>query len=230
MVVVRAGSFPMGSPESEPGRGNDEGPQHTVTVAQPFAVGKYEVTFDEWDACVAAGGCQHTPGDELWGRDRRPVVNVSWNDAQAYVSWLTRKTGKGYRLLSEAEWEYAARARSTTAYPWGHDKGTIRANFRYSGSQWSDRLTAPVGSFAPNGFGLYDMIGNVWEWTQDCWNGSYQGAPSDGLAWLTGDCGRRVVRGGCWNRHPEVARAAYRTWLEPGLRTDILGFRLARTL
>jgi formylglycine-generating enzyme required for sulfatase activity len=121
---------------------------------------------------VAAGGCKQKPGDEGWGRGRQPVINVSWEDAQAYVAWLTTKTGKGYRPLSEAEAEYAARAGSTTAYPWGEDPGTNRANFGFSGSQWSDKQTAPVGSFAPNAFGLYDMIGNVWEWTQDCWNDS----------------------------------------------------------
>jgi formylglycine-generating enzyme required for sulfatase activity len=230
MVVVPARSFIMGSPETEAGRSRYEGPQHRVIFAKPFAVGKYELTFDEWDACVADGGCKHKPGDEGWGRGRRPVIKVSWDDARAYVAWLAKKTGKGYRLLSEAEWEYAARAGSTTAYPWGQEPGTNRANFSGSGSQWSGEQTAPVGRFKANAFGLFDMIGNVWEWTQDCWNDSYAGAPKDGSAWLKGDCGRRVVRGGSWVYGPENARAAFRFRDGPGGRYSFLGFRLARTL
>ncbi|MEF8750974.1 MAG: SUMF1/EgtB/PvdO family nonheme iron enzyme [Candidatus Accumulibacter necessarius] len=230
MVVIPAGSLLMGSPAAEKGRRDWEGPQHKVTLPQAFAVGRYEVTFDEWDACVAAGGCRHTPGDANWGRGRRPVINVNWDDAQAYVAWLVKKTGKAYRLLSEAEWEYAARAGTATAYPWGEDLGTNRGNFAFSGSQWSGKQTAPVGSFAPNGFGLYDMIGNVWEWTQDCWNETYTGAPDDGRAWESGDCGRRVVRGGSWCFELVIARAAFRNRYVPGLRNYFLGFRLARTL
>ena len=230
MVVIPAGKFTMGSPDSEVGRSKDEGPQHTVTIARPFAVSKYEVTFDEWDACVAAGGCTHKPEDAGWGRGKRPVINVSWDDAQAYVAWLSKKTGKRYRLLSEAEWEYAARGGTTTRYPWGDEPGTNRANFDGSGSQWSGKQTAPVGSFEPNAFGLYDMIGNVWEWVQDCWNDSYQGAPADGSAWESGNCGQRVVRGGSWNNYPEDARVANRSRRGPTVRYNIQGFRLARTL
>ena len=166
-----------------------------------------------------------------WGRGRRPVVNVSWEDAQTYVAWLAKKTGKGYRMLSEAEWEYAARAGTTSAYPWGSEPGQGRANFSGSGSQWSGKQTAPVGSFTSNDFGLYDMIGNAWEWTEDCWNESYTtDAPADRSPWLQGDCGRRVVRGGSWGNRPGDARAAFRLWVEPGLRDNNLGFRLARTL
>jgi formylglycine-generating enzyme required for sulfatase activity len=230
MVVVPAGSFMMGSHETEAGRSSAEGPQHRVTLAQPFAVGKYELTFDEWDACVAAGGCQQKPDDEGWGRGRQPVINVSWDDAQAYVSWLAKKTGKGYRLLSESEWEYAARAGSTTAYPWGQEPGTNRANFSNSGSEWSGKQTAPVGLFKPNDFGLYDMIGNVEEWTQDCCSESHFGAPADGSPWIKGDCGQRAVRGGSWYSTPVDARAAGRNGDGPGGRSRYLGFRLARTL
>jgi formylglycine-generating enzyme required for sulfatase activity len=201
-----------------------------VTLARPFAVGKYAVTFDEWDACVAAGGCTHKPGDRGWGRGRQPVIDVSWQDAQAYVSWLAKKTGQPYRLLSEAEWEYAARAGTTTRYPWGDEPGTNRANFSGSGSKWSRRQTAPVGSFDANAFGLHDMIGNVWEWVQDCWNESYKGAPLDGRPWEEGDCGRRVLRGGSWDIIPEYARAAVRIRDEPGEGVYNVGFRLARTL
>jgi formylglycine-generating enzyme required for sulfatase activity len=219
MVVVPAGTFMMG-----------EGPQHKVTIARPFAVGKYPVTFDEWDACVNAGGTKYEPVDSGWGRGKRPVINVSWDDAQVYVAWLSKKTGMPYRLLSEAEWEYAARAGTTTRYPWGDEPDTNHANFRDSGSQWSGKQTAPVGSFEPNAFGLHDMIGNVWEWLQDCWNNSYSGAPTDGSAWEAGDCGRRVVRGGSWDSYPENARVADRSGDGPTVRYFGLGFRLARTL
>ena len=210
MVVIPAGTFMMGSPDSEVGRSKDEGPQRKVTIARPFAVSRYEITFDQWDACMKEGGCKDMPKDEGWGRGKRPVINVNWDNAQNYAAWLAKKTGKPYRLLSEAEWEYAARGGTTTRYPWGDEPGTNRANFNGSGSQWSGKQTAPVGSFEPNAFGLYDMIGNVWEWVEDCWNDSYQSAPTDGSAWESGDCGRRVVRGGSWYNEPESARVAIR--------------------
>ena len=201
MVVVPAGSLMMGSPPGEEGRSSDESPRHRVTIARPFAVGKYEVTFAEWDACVSAGGCGgHRPGDLDWGRGSRPVINVNWKDAKAYVRWLSDKTGKQYRLMSEAEWEYAARGGTTTRYSWGDDIGRNRANCEGCGSRWDDKLTAPVGSFPANVFSLHDMHGNVWEWVEDCWNGNYRGAPSDGNAWMDGDCDIRVLRGGSWNR------------------------------
>jgi formylglycine-generating enzyme required for sulfatase activity len=230
MVVIPAGSFMMGSPKDEEGRSDDEGPQHKVTIARPFAVGKYEVTFDQWDGCVAVGACTVKPGDEGWGRGKRPVINVSWNDAHEYARWLSKKTGTEYRLLSGAEWEYAARAGSTTAYPWGNKPGGNHANFFTSGSQWSGIRTAPAGSFQPNAFGVCDMIGNAWEWTQDCWNESYEGAPADGRPWESGDCGRRVVRGGSWDITLDGSRSANRNWFGPEYRINILGFRLARTL
>lgn len=230
MVVIPAGEFLMGSPKGEQGRYGNEGPQHKVTIGRPIAVGKYAVTFDEWDACVAAQGCSHSPDDLGWGRGRRPVINVSWQDAQEYVSWLSTRTGKSYRLLSEAEWEYAARAGTTTRYPWGDAPGKNLANFVGSGSRWTGKQTAPVGSFPANGFGLYDMIGNVWAWVQDCWNESYDGAPPDGLAWEGGDCGRRVLRGGSWSTLPVLARAACRYRDGPADRGLNVGFRLARTL
>ena len=184
MVVVPAGRFRMGDVS---GAGaSDEKPVHDVILAAPFAVGKYEVTFAEWDACVAAGGCKHRPEDEGWGRGSRPVIDVSWEDTQQYVGWLSRETGKPYRLLSEAEWEYVARAGTTTKYPWGDDIGTNRANCAGCGSQWDNKMTAPVESFEANAFGLFDTAGNVWEWVEDCWNGSYRGAPNDGSAWTSG--------------------------------------------
>jgi formylglycine-generating enzyme required for sulfatase activity len=232
MVVVPAGKFSMGSPASEPGRSADEGPQHTVTLARPFAVGRFEVTFDEWGACAADGGCNgYQPSDEGWGRGRRPVVNVSWDDANAYAAWLSKKTGKSYRLLSESEYEYAARAGRQTAYPWGNAVGTNKANCHSCGSRWDARETAPVGSFAANAFGLYDMVGNVREWTEDCYHDSYNGAPADGSAWTEGaNCYNRVVRGGSWLLAPAFLRTASRYWFTADYRLRYLGFRVARTL
>ena len=237
MVVVPAGSYMMGSPASEEARDGDEGPMHQVTIAQPFAVGKYEVTFAEWEACVAGGGCNgYRPGDNVWGRGRRPVINVSWKDAQAYVRWLSDQTGEAYRLLSEAEWEYVARAGTTTPFHFGETISTEQANydgdFTYgSGRKGEDRgETVPVGRFPANAFGLYDVHGNVWEWTQDCWNKSYAGAPSNGGAWERGACSGRVLRGGSWVNAPRYLRSAYRFRGSAGDRYDNLGFRLARTL
>ena len=171
MIVVPTGSYEMGSPLSEAGRDDDEGPVHQVTIAKPFAVGKYEVTFDEWDACVADGGCKHQKYDRDSDRGNRPV-EVLWDEAQKFVGWLSRVTGKPYRLLSEAEWEYVARAGSTTAYPWGDDIGTNKANCDGCGSQWDEQSTAPVGSFEANAFGIFDTAGNAWEWVEDCYNDS----------------------------------------------------------
>ncbi len=230
MVVVSAGAFSMGSPASEEGRFSTEGPVRRVTIAEPFAVGRYEVTFAEWDACAAAGGCGgYRPDDKGWGRDDRPAINVSWDDAKAYVRWLSEKTGESYRLLSEAEWEYAARAGTATRYSWGDEVGRNRANCRGCGSRWDGESTAPVGSFAANGFGLHDMHGNVWEWVEDCWNRLYRGAPSDGTAWTAGVCSRRVLRSGSWFKVPKVLRSASRIWLGTSIRNDDYGFRVART-
>ena len=234
MMVVPAGSFTMGSPKGEPGRSADEGPQRTVTIARPFAVGRFAVTFDEWDACAADGGCNYRPykpSDEGWGRGRRPVINVSWDDAKAYAAWLSKKTGKPYRLLTGAEYEYATRAGTQTAYPWGNTIGTNNANCHACGSQWDARQTAPVGSFPPNGFGLYDMVGNVEEWMEDCYHESYVGAPTDGSAWIEGaDCSNRIVRAGSWFFAPAFLRSAKRYWFTTDYRLNYLGFRVARTL
>ncbi len=221
MVVIPAGSFMMG--------GLIETPVHRVRV-KAFAIGKYEVTFAEYDACVAAGGCNgHRPKDEGWGRGRRPVINVSWNHAKAYVSWLSRKTGKRYRLPSEAEWEYAARAGTTTAYHWGDGIGRNNANCGGCGSRWDNRRTAPVGSFRPNRFGLHDVLGNLTEWVEDCWHPNYSGAPSDGRAWTSAGCGKRIFRGGTFGSKPLTIRSASRFGYDPALRGSIAGFRVART-
>ena len=250
MVVVPSGSFRMGSPSNETGRGDDEGPQRTVTISKPFAVGKFEVTWAEWEACVDDGGCsdnsnkkyssstdQKYAGDAGYGRGTRPVINVDWNDAKAYVRWLSRKTGDSYRLLSEAEWEYVARAGTNTAYWWGNQASHDYAN--YGKDQCCEGLatgrdrwenTAPVGSFSANAIGLHDLHGNVWEWTEDCWNSSYSGAPSDGSAWLSGACDLRVLRGGSWDINPNRLRSAYRGGYYTSDRLVNLGFRIARTL
>ena len=236
MVVVPAGTYLMGSPVWEAGRDDDEGPQRRVTIGEPFAVGVYEATFAEWDACVRGGGCGRYLPDEGWGRGNRPVIYVSWEEAQAYGRWLSRETGQEYRLLSESEWEYVARAGTTTPFHTGRTISTDQANYdgNYTygaGSEGKYReQTMPVGSFAPNAFGLYDVHGNVWEWTQDCWNESYRGAPEDGSAWERGDCGRRVIRGGGWGNSPGVLRSADRfSWGTTGTHFA-LGFRVARTL
>lgn len=223
MVLIKGGCFMMGSPENEPGRSDTEGPQHKVCV-QDFYMGKTEVSFAQWDACEQAGQCFHAK-DEGWGRGDRPVINVSWNDVQKYLEWLKQQTGKAYRLPSEAEWEYAARAGTTTAYSWGDAVGVNKANCHGCGSQWDNKTTAPVGSFPANGLGLYDMHGNVWEWCADGWHGNYEGAPGDGSVWA-GDNSHRVDRGGAWISPPQTIRAARRYGGTPGDRYNFLGLRL----
>jgi formylglycine-generating enzyme required for sulfatase activity len=237
MIVVPAGQFTMGSPVSEPVRRENEGPQHVVALSRPFAVGRFALTFDEWDACTADGGCNgYKPSDHDWGRGKRPAINVSWNDANAYLAWLSKKTGKRYRLLSEAEREYVTRAGTTTPFWWGSSISTSQANYNGNhtyadGAKGEYRLhTLPVDSFEPNPWGLYQVHGNVWEWVEDCWHTSYQGAPTNGSAWTSGDCKFRTVRGGAWNTHPLSLRAAGRYDNEPVDRGNDLGFRLARTI
>ncbi len=247
MVVVPPGSFMMGSPSSEPGRGEDEGPQHQVAIDYTFAVGVFEIALDEWDACVNAGGCgDHEPGDEGWGRGRRPVINVSWEDAWLYADWLTEQTGREYRLLSEAEWEYVARAGTRTARYWGE---TAHEQCRYAngydavghaeisldiwepvGCRDMQARTGPVGSYRPNPFGLYDVLGNVGEWVDDCANSTYENVPTDGSPRYSGECSSRVVRGGTWINPPRNLRSALRLMRSADFRASVFGFRLARTL
>jgi formylglycine-generating enzyme required for sulfatase activity len=231
MVVVPAREFTMGSPEKEASHLKSEEPQHRVVFAKPFAVSKLVVTFDQWDACVAAGGCTWQPPDSGMGRGIKPVINVNWDDARQYVAWFSRMTGKTYRLLTEAEFEYAARAGREAAYSWGDEIGKGNANCDGCGTKWDNRESSPAGSFKPNAFGLYDMHGNVWEWTEDCFHGDYKGAPQDGSAWTAdADCSRRVVRGGSWYTSPQGLRAASRSGDATGNRYDRLGFRVGRTL
>ena len=228
MVVVPAGTFMMGSPANEVGRRANEGPQHRVTIAQPFAVGRFEITFDEWDACAAHGGCEPKL-EHPWGRGQQPVIRVSWADAKQYVAWIAKLTGKPYRLLTEAEWEYAARAGSPGRFSFGDDEAKLGEHASYYSRQTQPQAQ-PVGSFAPNAFRLYDMHGNVSEWVEDCWNESYEGAPTDGRAWSTGECSAHVARGGSWNNYPRDLRSADRNWVNTGGQSHDLGFRIARAL
>ncbi len=221
--------FQMGSAEAEV---EEEQPVHAVHFVQPFAIGKYEVTFEEYEVYARHTGAE-VPSDQGWGRGRRPVINVSWADAQAYARWLSSATGKSYRLPTEAEWEYASRAGTTTRYWWGDDLGKNHANCEGCGSQWGGERTAPVGSFAPNPWGLYDTLGNVWEWTADCWHDNYLGAPAGGAAWKKeggGDCSRRVVRGGAWFNKPWNIRSALRFGADDVYEFPFLGFRVAEDL
>jgi formylglycine-generating enzyme required for sulfatase activity len=231
MVVVPAGSFQMGSLLGDSDASLDELPKHRVGIAHVFAVSKFELTFDEWDTCVAYGDCRNGISAAQGNRGQQPVINVNWGNAKRYAAWLTKITGKPYRLLTEAEYEYAARAGSTTDYPWGDDLGENHANCNGCRSQWDGRTTAPVGSFAPNAFGLYDMVGNVNQWLEDCDHHNYLDAPEDGTAWLVdGDCASRMVRGGSWINSPQSVRSASRNSGSTDFGSPNLGFRVARTL
>ncbi len=233
LVVVPAGSFTMGSPTGEAGRDSDEGPQHTVTIRQPFAVGKFEVTFAEWEACYAereSGGCQDYWNDQGWGSGRRPVINVTWSGAKRYAAWLSAKTGKPYRLLSEAEWEYAARAGSPARWSFGDRAADLGQHAWFSSNSGS--RTQPVGGKAANPWGLHDMHGNVSEWVEDCWHASYDGAPSDGSAWIAA-CPiafHRIRRGGYWGSPPAHLRSANRNRSVSLDALRHIGFRVGRTL
>lgn len=226
MVAIPAGSFVMGSD----GRHEQERPAHWVTIERPFAIGRYEVTFAEWQACHDEGGCSFVPDDHKWGRDRRPVINVDFAAAGEYVAWLARRTGHAYRLPSEAEWEYAARAGTVTAYWWGDEVGEGNANCRECGTRWSGKGTAPVGSLAANPLGLHDTSGNVWEWVGDCWNPDHAGAPATGTTRLEGDCLNRVIRGGSWYYFSRLSRSAYRFKNDSRVKSYNIGFRVVREL
>jgi formylglycine-generating enzyme required for sulfatase activity len=242
MVVVPAGEFLMGAKEREPGSTPDERPQHRVNFAQPFSAGRFPVTFSEWDACVAARGCNYQPSDQGWGRGSQPVINILWDDAQEYVIWLSRVTGRTYRLLSEAEREYVARAGTTTAYWWGDSFDAAQANCAIGNRERSSassgglqklaatEQTLPVRSFAPNPWGLYQVHGNVYDWVEDCWHDNYDGAPSDGSAWLSESCSGHVLRGGAFSRRAQTARSASRMWVGSSNRVIYMSVRVARTL
>jgi formylglycine-generating enzyme required for sulfatase activity len=238
MRVIPAGAFDMGSPVSEPGRSTFEDVQHHVTIARTFALAENDVTFDQWDACVAGGGCNgYSPGDQGWGRGSRPVINVSWDDAVAYMTWLSVKTNQHYRLPTEAEWEYAARAGTSTIYWWGdvadHDHANYGNDKCCSGlalgaDTWIN--TAPVGSFEANPWGLFDMNGNVMQLVADCWHTSYAGAPVDGSVWAEKGCSVRPARGGSWSGTPAFIRSADRIFVPENTRRTFMGFRVARDM
>jgi formylglycine-generating enzyme required for sulfatase activity len=231
MVVIPAGKFRMGDIQSK--HGKDELPVREVIVKQSFAMGRYEVTFDQYDEFAKATG-RALPEDEGFGRGRRPVIRVSWNEAVAYAEWLSRETGKRYRLPTEAEWEYAARGGTETAYWWGNEMMPGLANCISCGTPADRRQTVPVGSFKPNPFGLYDTVGNVREWVQDCWHDNYQGAPSDGSAWEeehNGNCNGRVNRGGAFRSvNKKNVRSSSREMYRAGARPYWVGFRLVREI
>ena len=224
MVVVPSGEFDMGGKDTP-----YEGPVHRVTISRPFVIQRREVSFDEWDACIADGNCKYRPDDHGWGRGKQPVIDVTWEDARAFAGWLTQKTGQRYRLPSEAEWEYAARAGTTSPFWWGRDAGKSNANCDNCGDVALHK-TMPVGSFRPNGFGLYDTAGNVYEWVEDCWNDNYAKAPKDGSAWTSGQCRQRVVRGGSFANKANVATSAARFRYDLDVRYYANGFRVARDL
>ena len=237
MVVVPGGTFRMGC-VSGLNCLEKEQPVRTVTISQAFAVSKYEITFEDYDRFRYP----NKVNDQGWGRGRRPVIDVSWNDAKEYVAWLSSQSGQTYRLLTEAEWEYAARAGTTTKYHFGNSESDLcryanhadaSTGFNWRNKACSDGVgdqTAVVGRHAPNAFGLHDMYGNVWEWVEDCWNETYSGAPSDGSAWLSGDCDQRVLRGGSWSIGSVNLRSAYRYKITSAFRNYLTGgFRVART-
>jgi formylglycine-generating enzyme required for sulfatase activity len=220
LVEIEAGMTFMGPLLQDRQVGNL---RELITISRPFAVGKFSVTFDEWDACVTANGCGgHRADDRGWGRGRRPVIDVSWDDAKTYVAWLSTRTGKSYRLLTEAEREYVARGGTTSAFWWGDQIGNGLANCSGCGSAWDNKQTAPVGSFRPNAFGLYDLHGNVREWVEDC---AVVAGSAD-----TKSCPARVLRGGSWSTPPRDLRAAMRHDKSPGERSVDVGFRVARSL
>lgn len=226
MVVLAAGSFTMGSVESEPGRTGMEGPRHPVAFGSSFAIGRYEVTFAEYDACVQAGGCSRAPGDQGWGRARRPVVDVSWNEAMEYVTWLSEHTGQRYTLPSESEWEYAARGGTSTPWHTGQAILTDDANILNAFAK-----TVTVGAYRPNAFGLHDVHGNVSEWVLDCLDTGYVGVPNDGAAATGGDCAQqRLRRGGNFASEPSQVRSATRAVGPQNQRYTGVGFRVARAL
>lgn len=226
LVVVPAGLFIMGSN----GTRKTEKPARRVNITKPFAIGRYEVTFKEWFACLEEQACTHNPHDHKWGRKGRPVINVTWDQTEEYAKWLSHKTGFTYRLPSESEWEYAHRAGTTTDFWWGDKAGVNNANCKDCKSQWSAKSSAPVGSFKPNPFGLFDTAGNLFEWVSDCWNPDHRGAPKTTAPRKEGNCNFRVIRGGSFYYFNKVARASYRAKNPPGVKSYWLGFRLVREL
>lgn len=235
MVVVPKGSFMMGTPITEIDRAKGEDPLHRVTFVRPFAVGRFTISFDEWDACLADGGCDGNKGDDKFGRGRMPAQGISFEAAKSYLAWLSRKVGRTYRLPSESEREYFTRAGTTTPFWFGNTISTMNANYRadtpYGNGPHGENSKGPVvvDSYAPNPFGIYQVHGNVWEWTEDCFNKRYtEDTPADGAPWLEGDCSKRMLRGGIWNWSPDVSRSGARD--DATINGSGHSFRVVRTL
>jgi formylglycine-generating enzyme required for sulfatase activity len=224
LVAMPAGSFEMGSSASDYDK-----PIHRVSIPKSFAIGRYEVTFKEYDKCVEEKGCKRSPDDRGWGRGMHPVINVSWVDAKEYTTWLSKKTGHVYRLPSEAEWEYAARAGSGASFWWGSGVGSRLANCRECRTGQAEH-TMPVGSYKPNAFGLFDTAGNAAEWTEDCWNDDYRGAPTNGSAWTKGNCALRVLRGGSFDSQATYVQSGARFRYDIDVPYSANGFRVVREL
>ena len=225
LVVVPAGDFTMGSGTTPYDR-----PPHKVIIAKPFAIGRTEVTFAEWDRCVSDGGCKYRPDDQSFGGGDHPVINISWFDTKDYIAWLSEKTGKTYRLPSEAEWEFAAHGGTTTAYTWGNEPMAQKANCSDCGNDSDGRQTVPVASYPANGYGLFDMAGNAAEWVEDCWIASYRGAPRDATPREVTGCGQRVLRGGSFDASSAYAKPTARFRYDADVRYWANGFRLLREL
>ena len=231
MVVIPAGESQVGCLSNDDSCWGLDLPVMEIRITKPFALSIYEITYAQWDACVFAGGCNgYRPLNVGWGRGSRPVTNVGWQDARAYVVWLSRQTGKSYRLPSDTEWEYGARAGTVTKYFWGNEVGYNRANCWDCSSPWAGERTAPVGSFDPNAFGLFDMHGNVGEWVENCYSVRYTGPPSGAVGRFDASCLYANLRGGAWNDGPRSVRAASRGIQIIGRRDQSIGFRVARTL
>ncbi|WP_408466294.1 formylglycine-generating enzyme family protein [Paraburkholderia fungorum] len=225
MIALPAGAFSMGSNTDDP----SEKPVHRVTIGTPFAIGKYEVTVEQWNACVSANACPKLTPESNTNKTA-PARDLSWDDAQQYVKWLGKTTGKPYRLPTEAEWEYADRGGTTSAYWWGDQMRKGNANCTDCGAPWHKEGPETVGSFAPNPVGLYDMNGSVWEWVADCWHNSYQSAPADGHAWDSPSCDMRVIRGGSWREGGSYMLSATRFKYSASVRQSQDGFRVAKDL
>jgi len=226
MVVIPSGTFKMGSLKGK----KSERPVHTITIYQHLAAGRFEVTFEEWDACHREGGCSKKVHDRDWGRQNRPVINVLYSDIQEYLTWIREKTSSFYRLPSEAEWEYAARAGTTTEYWWGNEMKKGYANCRDCGTKWSGIKSAPVGSFKPNPWGLYDLHGNLLEYVEDCWTKNHGTVPKNALPYLKSNCRSRVIKGGAWYYLPKASRSAYRTKNDTRVFSYLIGFRVFREI
>lgn len=226
LVVIPSGTFEMGSLKGK----ESEQPVKKITIYQPLAVGRFEVTFEEWDACHLEGGCSRKVHDRDWGRQKRPVINVLYSDIQEYLRWIREKTSSYYRLPSEAEWEYAARAGTNTEYWWGDKMIKGYANCRNCGTKWSGIKSAPVGSFKSNPWGLYDLHGNLLEYVEDCWANNHTTVPKNALPYLKPNCRSRVIKGGAWYYLPKTSRSAYRAKNDTRVFSYFIGFRVLREI